>query len=71
MLEKYRRHNAIFLQTIAMGYLLDGRGIWVRFSAKEKHFFLLHSAKTSSETHLVASPMGSGGSFPGDKVAGA
>jgi hypothetical protein len=41
----------------------------VRFSAGSKDFSLIHSVKTNSVAHLVSYPVGTRGSFPGDKAA--
>jgi hypothetical protein len=52
---------------IAIGYGLGSRGsipVIVRFS-------LLHSVQIGSEAHPTSYPMGTCGSFPGVKAAGA
>jgi hypothetical protein len=43
----------------------------VRFPAGERIFSLRHRIQTGSGTDLVSYPMDTGGSFPGDKGAGA
>jgi hypothetical protein len=43
---------------------------WVRFTAVQD-FPLLHSVQTGSGAHLASYPMGTRGSFPGGKAAGA
>jgi hypothetical protein len=42
---------------------------WVRFPAVQD-FSLLHNVHTDGGTHPASNPTGTGGSFPGDKVAG-
>jgi hypothetical protein len=48
---------------IATGYGLDDRGVGV--------LSLLHVVQTGSGVHPTSYPMGTGGSFPGDKADGA
>jgi hypothetical protein len=43
----------------------------VRFSVRERDFFVLHSVQADSEAHPASYPVDTGGSFPGDKAAGA
>jgi hypothetical protein len=42
----------------------------VRFLTEARDFSLLHSVQTGTGTHPASYPMGTRGSFPGDKVAG-
>jgi hypothetical protein len=56
---------------IALGYGLDDRDSTVRFPAGAGIFFLHHRVQNGSEAHLASYPMGTRGSFPGDKAAGA
>jgi hypothetical protein len=51
---------------IPMGYRLDARG---SIPSRAKYVSLLHSDQTGFGTHPVSYPMGTGGSFPGDKAA--
>jgi hypothetical protein len=43
----------------------------VQFQAEARNFALLYGFQTSPEAHPAAYPMGTGGSFPRDKAAGA
>jgi hypothetical protein len=52
------------VQRQAMGWTA-----WVRFPAVQD-FSLLHSIQTGTWAHPASCPMGTGGSFPGGKVAG-
>jgi hypothetical protein len=56
---------------IVTDYGLDDRMIGVRFPAVAGKFSLRHRVQTGSGTHPASYPMGTGGSFPGDKAAGA
>jgi hypothetical protein len=57
---------------IALGYGLDYRGSRVRFpAARDGNFSLHHRVQNGSEAHSASYPMGTKGSFPGGKVAGA
>jgi hypothetical protein len=56
---------------IATGYGLNDRMIGVRFSAWAGNFSLRHHVQTGSGALPSSYPMGTGGSFPGDKAAGA
>jgi hypothetical protein len=56
---------------VALGYGLDDRGSRVRFPAGAGNFSLHHRVQNSSGAHPASYPMGSMGSFPGDKAAGA
>jgi hypothetical protein len=59
------------LSPIELGYGLDVRGSRVRFPAGAGNFSLHHRVQNGSRAHPVSYPMGTGGSFPGSKVAGA
>jgi hypothetical protein len=52
---------------IATGYGLDDQGVGVRVPVVQE-FSLLQVIQTGSGAHTVSHPMGTGGSFPGDKV---
>jgi hypothetical protein len=54
-----------------LGYGPDDRGSRVRFSAGAGNFYLHHRVQTRSGAHPASYPMGTRGSFPGGKVAGA
>jgi hypothetical protein len=56
---------------IALGYGLDDRGSRVRFPAGAGNFSLYHRVQNGSEAHTTSYPMGTRGSFPGGKAAGA
>jgi hypothetical protein len=56
---------------IALGYGLDGRGSRVRFPAGVGNLSLHHRVQTGSGAHPASYPMGTRGSFPGGKAAGA
>jgi hypothetical protein len=61
--------GAAIAQSVYRGvYGLDG---WVRFPAGARDFSLLYSVQTGHEAHPASYPMGTGGSFPGGKAAGA
>jgi hypothetical protein len=51
---------------IATGYALNG---WDSIPGKDKTFSLLHSVQTGSGAHPAPSPVGTGSSFPGGKMA--
>jgi hypothetical protein len=55
---------------IALGYGLDDRGSRVRFPAGAGSFSL-HRVQNGSGAHPASYPMGTRGSFPGGKAAGA
>jgi hypothetical protein len=55
---------------IATGYGLDDGWVRVRVPMGQE-FSLLHVVQTGSEAHPTSYPMGTGGSFPGGKAAGA
>jgi hypothetical protein len=56
---------------IALGYGLDDRGSRVRFPAGAGNFSLHTRVQSGSGVHPVSYPMGTRGSFPGGKAAGA
>jgi hypothetical protein len=56
---------------IALGYGLDERGSRVRFPAEARNFSLHHSVQNGSGAHPASYPMGTRGSFPEGKAAGA
>jgi hypothetical protein len=56
---------------IALGYGLDDRGSRVRFPARAGNFSLHHRVQNGSGAHPASYPMGTRGSFPGGKAAGA
>jgi hypothetical protein len=66
MVEVFKPDSAV---GIATSYWLDDRGVGVRVPVGQE-FSLLHVVQTGSEVHPTSYPMGTGGSFPGDKVAG-
>jgi hypothetical protein len=55
----------------ALGYGLDDRGSRVRFPAGDGSFSLHHRVLNGSGSHPASYPMGTRGSFPGGKAAGA
>jgi hypothetical protein len=61
----------VCLLGIALGYGLDDRGSRVRFPVGAGNFSLHHRVQTGSGTHPTSYPMGTRGSFPGGKAAGA
>jgi hypothetical protein len=56
---------------IALGYRLDDRGSRVRFPAEAGNFSLCHRVQNGSGAHPASYPMGTRGSSPGGKAAGA
>jgi hypothetical protein len=56
---------------IALGYGLDDRGSRVRNSAGAGNLSLQHRVQNGSGAHPASYPMGTKGSFPGGKAAGA
>jgi hypothetical protein len=56
---------------IALGYGLDDRGSRVRFPAGAGNLSLFHRVQNSSGAHPASYPMGTRGSFPRGKAAGA
>jgi hypothetical protein len=53
------------------GYELDDRDLGARLSAEAENFSFFHRVQTGSEARPASYPMGTGGSFPGSKAAGA
>jgi hypothetical protein len=56
---------------IALGYELDDRGSRVPLTVGAGNFSLHHRVQNGSGAHPVSYPMGTRGSFPGGKAAGA
>jgi hypothetical protein len=56
---------------IVLGYGLDDRGSRVRFPAGAGNFSLHHRVQNGSGAHPASYPVGTRGSFPGGKEAGA
>jgi hypothetical protein len=56
---------------IALGYGLDDRGSRVRFPEEAGNFSLHHRVQNGSGAHPASYPMGTRGSSPGGKSAGA
>jgi hypothetical protein len=56
---------------IALGYGPDDRGSRVRFPAGVGNISFQHRVQNGSGAHPASYPVGSRGSFPGDKAAGA
>jgi hypothetical protein len=59
------------MDTRAMGYGLDDRGSRVQFPTGAGNFSLHYSVQIGSGAHPASYPMGTRGSFPGGKAAGA
>jgi hypothetical protein len=56
---------------IAMGYGLDDWGSMLLFPAGAGNFSLHHRVQNGSGVHPASYPMGTRGSFPGDRAVGA
>jgi hypothetical protein len=56
---------------IALGYGLNNQGSRVRFLAGDGNFSFHHCVQNCSGAHPASYPMGTRGSFPGSKAAGA
>jgi hypothetical protein len=56
---------------IALGYGLDDRCCKIRLPAGAENFSLHHRVQTGSGVQPHSYPIGTSGSFPGDKAAGA
>jgi hypothetical protein len=56
---------------IALRYRLDDRGSTFRFPAGAGNISLHHRVQNDSGAHAPSYPMGTRGSFPGSKEAGA
>jgi len=54
-----------------LGYGLDDRGSRVRFPGGAGNFSLHYYVQNGSGANPASYPMGTGGSFPGGKAAGA
>jgi hypothetical protein len=54
---------------IVLGYGLDDWGSRIRFSTGAGNFSLHHRVQNGSRAHPASYPMGTRGSFPGDKAA--
>jgi len=65
--------NFTFKVITVQWYIAGLRAGWsgVRVLAWARNFFLHHRDQTGSGDHPASYPMGTGGSFPGDKAAGA
>jgi hypothetical protein len=64
------RHSRDSSVGIALGYGLDYRGCRVRFLTGAGNFSLHHRVQNGSGAHPASYPMGTRGSFLGDKAAG-
>jgi hypothetical protein len=62
------RDNSV---SLALGYGLDGRGSRFRFPSGAGNFSLHHRVQNGFGVHTDRYPMGTRGSFPGDKMTGA
>jgi hypothetical protein len=56
---------------IALDYGLDDRGSRFRFPTRARNFYLYHRIQNGSGAHSASYPMGTRGSMPGGKAAGA
>jgi hypothetical protein len=56
---------------IALGYGLNDRGSRIRFPAGAGNLSLHHRVQNGSGAHPASYPVGTRGSFPGSKAAGA
>jgi hypothetical protein len=65
----YESHNNSV--GIALGHGMDDRGSGVQFLAGAGNFSLHHRVQNGSGTHSASYPMGTRGSFPEGKAAGA
>jgi hypothetical protein len=54
----------------ALGYGLDNKGSRVRSPEGARNLSLRHRVQNGSGAHPTSYPMGTRGSFPGDKAAG-
>jgi hypothetical protein len=68
---RFWQHFVGYSVGIALGYGLDDRGSRVRFPARAGNFSLYHRVQNGSGAHPASYPMGTRGSFPGGKSAGA
>jgi hypothetical protein len=65
----FKSHDSSF--GIALGYGLDDLGSRVQFPAGAGNFSLCHWFQNGSGAYPASYPMGTRGSFPGGKAAGA
>jgi hypothetical protein len=65
-----RRFPAVMRYNCTISYGLDDRGSRVRFPAGAGNFSLHHGVQNGFGAHPASYPMGTSGSFPGDKAAG-
>jgi hypothetical protein len=68
-IEQIQSHDSSV--SIALGYGLDDWGSRIQFLAGTRNFSLHHHIQNGSGAHSVSYPMGTTGSFPGGKAAGA
>jgi hypothetical protein len=66
---QFTRYPARLLVLSALGYGLDERGSRVRFPAGAGNFCLHQRVQNGSGAHPSSYPVGTGGSFLGDKAA--
>jgi hypothetical protein len=67
----YKTGKVIVLSILSLGlYVLDGRGIEVRFPAGVRDFSLVHNIQTGSGAHPTSYAMTTEGCFPGVKQQG-
>jgi hypothetical protein len=65
------QQNGNVKDVFRLGYGLDDRGSRVRFPGGAGNFCLLHRVQNGSGAHPASYPVGTGGSFPRGKAAGA
>jgi hypothetical protein len=73
-MDNFRTHTHTHTHTAfvgKLGYGLDDRGSRVRIPAGTGNFSLHHRVRNGSGAHPASYPMGTRGSFPGGKAAGA
>jgi hypothetical protein len=68
---KYKFKFPAYSVCIALGYGLEDRCSRVRFPAEVGNFSLHHRVQNGSGAHQASYPVGTRGSFPGSKGAGA
>jgi hypothetical protein len=66
-----RQNKLIVAVGMALSYGLDDWGSRVRFPAGAANFSLHHRVQNGYGAHPASYPMGTKGSFPGGKAAGA
>jgi hypothetical protein len=65
-------HLALTVMSVArLTHSVDDRGMRVRFQAGGRDFSLLHNTQIVSGAHPISDTIGTVGSFPRGKVAGA